>query len=315
MACFHPLPVKQVGFTASGKKAFKFIKGGYSSAFYVLGRDNFDLLPCGQCVGCRLERSRQWAMRCMHEAQLHDRNCFITLTYDSEHLPENNSLSLSDWQNFMKRLRKKYGNGIKFFHCGEYGPVQGRPHDHACIFGHDFSDRVYLKTTKSGERLYRSKSLEQLWEFGFSSVGDVTFNSAAYVARYIMKKVNGKLADEIGDDGLKHYEVMSDDGEIIEIRPEYTTMSRRPGIGSKWFDLHHERVYSSDSVRVKGIEVPPPKFYDSKYELLYPDSYVTIKNQRKDKAILTLDDNTPRRLADKKKVLTAKLALFNRSVE
>lgn len=311
MTCYHPLPVKQVGFTESGKKALKFIKGGYTSAFTVLGKENFELVPCGQCVGCRLERSRQWAMRCMHEASLYQRNCFITLTFDDEHLPKDRSLDVSYFQAFMKALRKKYGNGIRFFHCGEYGEKFRRPHYHACLFNFDFNDRKYLKTTKSGSKLYTSKKLEELWKYGMSSVGDCTFESAAYCARYIMKKVTGKGARD-------HY--FSDDvdletGEVFVLKPEYTTMSRRPGIGKKWFDLYYYRTYSSDSVRIRGKEMPPPKFYDSKFELLNPEEYVIIKNARKDKAKLSEEDNTPRRLSEKKKVLTAKLALFNRSVE
>jgi hypothetical protein len=95
-------------------------------------------LPCGRCIGCRLERSRQWAVRCVHEASLHEKNCFITLTYSPENLPKDGSLDVSHFQKFMKRFRKRFGPGIRFFHCGEYGESLSRPHYHACIFGFDF---------------------------------------------------------------------------------------------------------------------------------------------------------------------------------
>lgn len=152
-------------------------------------------LPCGQCIGCRLERSRQWAVRCVHEASLHKRNCFITLTYNNDHLPEDRGLHYDHFQLFMKRLRKKYGEGIRFYMCGEYGEKLGRPHFHACLFNHDFSDKTPWKTTETGFKLFRSKELEELWPYGYSSVGAVSFESAAYVARYIMKKVNGEAAE------------------------------------------------------------------------------------------------------------------------
>lgn len=152
-------------------------------------------VPCGRCVGCRLERSRQWAIRCVHEASLHEKNCFITLTYNDENLPADQSLHYEPFQLFMKRLRKKYGSGIRFYMCGEYGEKLARPHFHACLFGHDFDDKKVWKKTDAGSVLYRSAELEKLWPFGYSSVGDVSFESAAYVARYIMKKITGEAAE------------------------------------------------------------------------------------------------------------------------
>ena len=152
-------------------------------------------LPCGQCIGCRLERSRQWAMRCLHEASLYDRNAFITLTYDDSHLPPGGSLSYPDFQRFMKRLRRRIGSKVRFYAGGEYGE-QGtiRPHFHACLFGYDFPDKVFFKRSASGDKLYTSKLLESLWPYGISSVGDVTFQSAAYIARYCVAKRTGDAA-------------------------------------------------------------------------------------------------------------------------
>lgn len=151
-------------------------------------------VPCGQCVGCRLERSRQWAVRCVHEASLYTDNCFVTLTYNDDFLPEDRSLHYRHFQLFMKRLRKRHGDGVRFYMCGEYGEKQGRPHYHACLFNFRFSD-MRLWQERNGVKLYRSAELERLWPFGFCSVGEVTFESAAYVARYIMKKVTGDAAE------------------------------------------------------------------------------------------------------------------------
>ncbi len=126
----------------------------YSKAF------NSIQLPCGQCIGCRLERSRQWAIRCVHEAELHEENCFITLTFSPENINKKGTLIKADFQKFMKRLRKKYiGKVIRYMHCGEYGEIGNRPHHHACIFGLDFKDKIYWKNSESGKRIYTSETL------------------------------------------------------------------------------------------------------------------------------------------------------------
>lgn len=308
MTCFHPL----LAYRGELEKIFFYKKQRFSARYKKLFYKAELKLPCGQCINCKLERSRQWAVRCLHEAKMHDSNCFITLTYDDVNIPEYHRLCIRDFQLFLKRLRKKFGNGIRYFHCGEYGEKDGRPHYHACLFGFDFPDRKYWKTTKSGSKLYRSDLLESLWKYGYSSVGDVTFESAAYVARYICKKVNGKAAE-------KHYldigYIDKDTGEQFAKIPEYTTMSRRPGIGSKWFDEYNSDVYPSDEVVIRGKQVRPPRYYDNKIELLDPGYFEILKAERVEKALKFSADNTIERLLDKKKVAQAKLSLFNRSLE
>jgi hypothetical protein len=254
MPCYHPLSAYQC---ADGSIVF------YESKRHDTVKSLS--LPCGQCIGCRLERSRQWAIRCMHEAQMHDQNCFITLTYDDAHLPSDRSLHYRDFQLFIKRLRKRYpGRRIRYYMAGEYGENFGRPHWHACIFGLDFDDKKLWKRTSSNSLLYRSKELELLWPFGYSSIGDVTFESAAYVARYIMKKVTGKNAAE-------HYkEIDPDTGEITNRKPEFTKMSLKPGIGYEWYKQYTTDVYPHDYVVVRGKKVKPPKFYDKKYKIDNP---------------------------------------------
>ena len=177
-------------------------------------------LPCGQCIECRFKRSRDWAIRCMHEAQMHDENCFITLTYAPEHLPDDESLNYDHFQRFMKRLRKRVRVPVRFYMCGEYGENFGRPHYHACLFGYDFPDKKLLMRTKNGDNLFTSKMLNELWPYGLSSIGSVNFQSAAYVARYIMKKITGNAA-------FDHYNEVDEDGVITRSRtPEFTRMSR-----------------------------------------------------------------------------------------
>lgn len=256
-------------------------------------------LPCGQCIGCRLERSRQWAIRCIHEASLYERNCFLTLTYDNSHIPPDGGLVLRDFQLFMKRLRKYAGDKkIRFFHCGEYGEKSKRPHYHACVFNFDFDDKwlwsVYNKT-----RLYRSPTLERLWPLGLSTVGDVTFESAAYVARYVMKKVTGASAK----------------GYYGERHPEYITMSRRPGIGRDWYSKYKTDAYPSDFLVVRGVRMKPPKFYDGLYETEFPEGYKSIKARRNSQAFKLRDDNDSIRLAVKEQCKQASISNLVRSLE
>lgn len=297
MPCFFPIDAWRV----ADQSKLVFVrprKEGWIDALKV---------PCGQCVGCRLERSRQWAVRIMHEASLWPDNCFVTLTYAPEHLPDGGSLRLRDFQLFFKRLRKRYGDGIRFFHCGEYGDKFKRPHYHACIFNHDFDDK-YLWSVQNGQRLYRSPSLEELWPYGFSSVGSLTFESAAYVARYVLKKVTGDRAAD-------HYSLVDPDGLVYSVRPEYVTMSRRPGIASGWFDKFFSDVYPSDQVIVRGRPARPPRFYDKKFALLDPLAFDEVLLSRFEQSQFNVDNNTPERLDVRRQVLEAHLTKLPRKLE
>ena len=203
---------------------------------------------------------------------MHDKSCFITLTFNEEELNKRDnpgSVDVRDFQLFMKRLRKKHKK-IRFFHCGEYGEQNNRPHYHALIFGYEFPDR-YLWQTRNKQKYYRSEELEKLWPYGHVVIGEVTFTSCAYVARYIMKKQKGKNAEE-------HYH-NKETGEIIE--PEYCTMSRKPGIGYEWFKKYKTDVYPNDYCIINGKKIRPPRYYDN---LLDESEYEELKALRKEKA-------------------------------
>lgn len=253
---------------------------------------------CGQCTGCRLDRAKQWAIRCVHEAQLHDTNSYITLTYSDDHLPELSSLRLRDFQLFMKRLRKaRAPEKVRFFHCGEYGYSGKRginPHYHAILFGTSFEDLKPWKKNKQGDWLYKSDELEDLWELGSCSAGAVTFQSAAYVARYIMKKVTGEKADD-------YY-----DGRT----PDYITMSRRPGIGSEWILQFHKDIYPHDYVVIEGRKLKPPRYYDKFIQDNAGPLWDGIKASRKQIGKLNPEDKTKDRLRVREQVLQAKLAML-----
>ena len=274
-------------------------------------------IPCGQCIGCRLERSRQWAIRCSHEASLHSKNSFITLTY--RELPPNGSLNKRDIQTFFKRLRKKKGK-LRYYQCGEYGEHgTGRPHHHAILFGMDFSeDQKPFKKTEQGHTLYTSKTLTDTWGHGHCYIGEVTFQSTAYVARYIMKKALGESAQ-----AKYSYEktiIDPETGEILSdtletIQPEYTTMSRRPGIGTDWLKKYQADVYPHDSVRLDNKNHRPPKFYDKQLELTDPSLFLKIKKLRRENAELHTENNTPERLKTREYIQNRKLGLLHRTLE
>ena len=273
MACYHPLTGYWATSTDGGRSiVFDFNKSNRTGVKVIL--------PCGQCVGCRLERSRQWAVRCMHEASLHKDNCFVTLTYNDFYLPENGSLVKSDFQKFMKRLRKRVGTSVRYYYCGEYGENFGRPHYHAVLFGYDFKDKFLWRENTNGDRCYRSKLLEELWPFGLSEIGDVTFQSAAYVARYVMKKRTGKQADEYYGSRL----------------PEYNDMSRRPGVGALWLEKYQNDVYPHDFMVMNGKKMRPPRFYDNRYEINYPAEIERIKELRTKNMRRYRSNNTEERL-------------------
>lgn len=308
MTCFYPLKgwrAKELN-PQTGKRGIVFKR---SEGFADLPVE----LPCGQCSGCRLARSREWAIRCANEASLHQENIFITLTYDDLHLPEDRSLNYRHYQLFMKRLlayadRSLNRHKVRFYMCGEYGEQFGRPHYHACVFNLDFPDKKLWKTVR-GSRLYKSEKLEEIWGHGFTSIGAVTFQSAAYVARYIMKKVTGDAA-------ASHYEwIDPETGEVHARKPEFTNMSRRPGIGANWFEKYQGDVFPHDYVVLNGKEVSPPKYYTNRFELLYPDETARLKARRRIRASRRAADNTPDRLRVREKVLHSKLNQLKRSLE
>lgn len=280
---------------------------------------------CGQCYGCRLEYSRQWAIRCMHEAQMHENNAFITLTYNDEHLPENKSIDKEVIKKFFKRLRKKLGIKIRYFACGEYGEKSGRPHYHALIFGYDFPDKMVWQRTASGQIIYRSEILESVWtdpvtkkSLGYTSVGEVTFESAAYVARYVMKKRKGNT-EESEKYSERYNMVDSETGELHQVEPEFCLMSRGRrkdgdgGIGYKWYQKYKGDT-DKDFITLRGMKMKIPKYYDSMLEIEDEIDYQNKKRKRQKEANKHKDDNTIERLAVKEAVKKAQTKSLNRGL-
>lgn len=322
--CFYP----QEGF----KSTTPTVNGKYQ--FVYKGDRRYDepmVIACGSCSECRLKRTKDWAIRCEHEMSMHDKNCFITLTYSDEFLPKDMSLNHDHFRDFMKRFRRrisdpddqffdpdfseklpllpsnshpdpgvKYRKTLRYYMCGEYGDLNLRPHFHAIIFGYNFPD---LKVFKRRNQLKISQFLTELWPFGFSTVGEANYVTAAYVARYVMKKVTG-----LGSDA--HY---------AGRKPEYAVMSRRQGIARKWIEKYYSDVYNFDYVVTrKGAKQLPPKYYDSFMKGLDPDRFDEISHERYEKMMFRRlkfpVEFTYERLRVKEKVLLSKISVLKRDL-
>lgn len=287
VACYSPL---QGFFDSSGRVVFSRRKG----------TDVEVTVPCGTCVGCRIARSRMWALRIVHESKLWDRNCFVTLTYDPEHLPPHGSLRYSDVQAFHKRLRWSAGP-FRFFAVGEYGEALSRPHYHVCYFNYFPSDARRLRSL-SEERFasYSSKSLEETWGLGQVHIGELTYASAKYASGYIFKKQHG-------DRGEAHYKSIDADGVWHRLEPEFCRMSLRPGIGRGWYERFPEDFHGRDYVVLDGKKFAVPKYYDKLLERSDPMRMSGVREDREFKSLPNRADNTPERLEVKAQVARALL--------
>ena len=281
-------------------------------------------VPCGRCIGCRLENARQWAIRCTHEAQMHKENSFITLTYNNDNLPSNGSVKKKEMQRFMKDLRKSISpKEVRFYGCGEYGDNLNRPHYHILLFGHHFEDQVLFEagakrwrknkfSTAELRDIYTSEELGKLWKKGFHTIGEVTFESAGYVARYVMKKQTSS--------NHSWYSQWREEDHYKGREPEFALMSRMPGLGKSWIKKYMTDVYPKGYFHINGKRVATCRYYDSIFQRYCADNeeahgmyeeYEKMKKQRKQH-----DKNeSPQRLMDKayhKKLITKPLI---RSIE
>ena len=274
MVCLHPIEAYfSKSINPSGKRSLVF------NRLDAFDSENPVYIACGQCIGCRLERSRQWATRCVLESQLHKENTFLTLTYNDEFLPKDGSLHKEHLQLFMKRLRRKldyfgFTSKVRFFACGEYGSLYERPHYHIILFGFRPHDLKRIGGNKLGNSYFSSEFISALWPFGYNMCADVSFESCAYVARYVTKKITGEAAES-------HYK-----GRL----PEFTLMSRRPGIAADWLHKYQKDVYPNDYIIIRGDKkVRPPKYFDSIIEKECPELFDFLKSKRLDDSLLALD--------------------------
>ncbi len=304
MSCYHPLlgvpdynPITNRPYLTKNKKIkYRIIKTEDYNKDTLLKRDDVILIPCGKCIGCRLDYSREWANRLMLELQYHDSAYFVTLTYNPEHVPksyypdpetgeahESLTLCKRDVQLFMKRLRKAFPDDkIRFYLCGEYGSQTFRPHYHAIIFGLHLTDGyIWRYNREEGKNFvyYRSPALERCWSvkdddgvfrpIGNVEYADVCWDTCAYTARYVTKKLNGEAGEFY---------------EEFRLVPPFSLMSRKPGIGRDYYNDHPELFeyeFLNVSTEKGGLKFKPPKYYEHLYELDFPDEAEQRKETRK----------------------------------
>lgn len=271
-------------------------------------------VPCGQCLGCKQKRIRDWALRCQHESKMHQYSYFITLTYDEKHLPDGNSLCYADFQSFMKKLRHWTGifdwrtrkqwesTKVRFFMCGEYGETK-RPHYHALIYNFPIPDLKFFRITEKGSIIYTSELVSWLWNNrGFITVGFVEYASAAYVAQYCIKKM--------GSDAIDYMITDIETGEVIQREREMVQMSRNPGIGSTWYEKYKKQVFPVDRCVVNGNQVRVPKYYSERYKKEKPEGYEEVIDKRYRHSKDRMADNTDERLLVKERCLKAKYDFY-----
>lgn len=334
MACFHPLKGYKVGVNPLTGKDKLWIRP-YDEEHDL----EYVEIPCGRCIGCRLEYSRQWANRLMLEKEYYVENeCwFVTLTYDDDYVPrrpvidpdtgvymyDSVSLRKRDVQTFFKHLRKHCKDSkIRYYAAGEYGSKTLRPHYHAIIFGLKFDDLVVYKRTPLGDVLYNSKFIEDCWSnfVGFRSDGSpiydkighvvvapVTWETCAYVARYVTKKMSGELGEWFSSQNMEQ---------------PFALMSRRPGIGYKWYRDHPGCMdYEFINLKTikKGLKFKPPKYYESLYEIDQPELAAVRKKDReeyfrqsRELLLRSIDKPYLEYLLDKEENLKSRLMVLDR---
>lgn len=257
--------------------------------------DRTVLVPCRKCLGCKRREARDWAIRVYHESLMHwhyvkdpvsgvttrvPKSVFLTLTYSDDFMPENRLLVPEHFTAFIKRLRKKR-DGLRFFGCGEYGTISGRPHYHVVLLNCAFDDRYDLGLVKADETSYQgSFELDKLWKMGIASVADFTIARAFYTAGYVTKKTHtegnftGPLAEVVDE--------VTGEMSIQALEPEFRRMSTKPGIGYPWLEANYERVYPADKVDIDNQELPPPVAYDRWLKAHHPDLYLEVQAKRLD---------------------------------
>lgn len=311
MTCYHPLKGFIVGKAPNGKNEIKITSyknnriEKKSNGMLFAADENmlpspeaievykeYIEIPCGQCIGCRLDYSKQWANRMMLESQRFEHNYFVTLTYDNDHLVESctstfcneegeagtsYSLNKEDWQLFMKRLRKHYSyndpvtgktaeaSKIRYYMCGEYGTLNHRPHYHAIIFNLKIDDLQLVSKSREGFPLYTSPTISELWGKGIICIAPVSWETCAYTARYCAKKI-GKNKDFY---------------EAFNLLPEFSLMSRRPGIGACYYNEHKDdlcRTYIINfSTAEGGKKFTLPRYFKRMLEVDYPEESAQIR--------------------------------------
>lgn len=260
------------------------------------------LVPCyNKCRACLYARAQDWGIKGACELHMMKVGDFLNLSYAPKYLPKNNTLVRKHIQDFNKRLRKfAKQNGteeyLRILYCGEYGELKGRAHYHLVVFGHQFGNQYDEKGSNGNQKypIYRSKDLDQLWPYGKSWIGTVTFDSVQYLSKYTVKKVSGKFAEEFY-------------GKRGQIPPFIQGPSKGGALGIPYLEKYKNDIYPRDSVKIDGREMKPPRSFDDWLEKTDPAMFKTIKTNRVQQAEKHRKEHpeeyTPLRLAQKEEYL------------
>lgn len=248
-------------------------------------------LPCGLCFGCRMDNARMWSLRMMHEARYHENNFFVTLTYDDASLPPDADLRYRDLRLFFVNARHHFQTAakpFKYFACGEYGDKTLRPHYHFAGFDFKIDDLRPFKQTASGW-YFLSESLRSIWKHGHVIVAPLQWDCAAYIARYVTKKMHGS---NLRDKGTFD----PDTGELDLYTIERAFQSK--GLGLPFYEDHHDEIWDLDACLFKGqYLVKPPRYYFKQLEKSDPVKASLIKEKRMaDKPLVVIDETRDKEL-------------------
>lgn len=262
MACTSPNLAVNLFTDSSGKMHIKFLPKRLDTyaihqAELKYGKENVLRLPCGKCLSCRLAKSKEWAVRCVLEAKSHEYNFFLTLTFDNEHIGDN-KLTREDLSKFIKRARY-YFPDLRYFGCGEYGSTTNRKHHHIILFNCKIDDLEFFSRSDNGN-YYTSKTISKLWPFGHVLITEFSYSTAAYIARYTLKKI------------------FSDDN-----KDEFICMSLKPGLGYSYFEKNYSSIYDTDTIYGdfgNSNKARPPRYFDKLLELINPELFAQVKKKR-----------------------------------
>lgn len=321
MSCVRPRPALLIpdASSSTGQKV-KFLRPIRTDTYFDLQQkygDQLVMIPCGSCDACIEQRTKSWAVRCCLEAANYENNCFVTLTYNPASLPKK-GVNLKDVQRFIKNLRNEFGPGIRYFGAAEYGSL-GRAHYHIILFNFFPPDAECLTMSPYGGFYYCSKILNKLWrtekklkdgnyhQLGFVSIGEVSYNSCAYVARYCQKKIGKELG-------------------VVGVYPEFSFMSRRPGIGESYFREHFDSLLATDTIYGQfggRYSVSSIRYFDKLIEKVDPSKLQDLKSQRIMAGEMSVASELLRRslpnmesyLMDQKRVIGEKYNRLRRNIQ
>lgn len=274
MTCLNPKPVKYEWYNKIDEKTGETYKTKRIIFIpYSETDETTDYIPCNTCAGCRTDQANDWATKAYMESQNWPQNAFLTLTYNDDNLPAKKSLQKADLQKFWKRLRKHINQKIKYMACGEYGTTTNRPHYHAAVFNYWPNDCKTYKTNANGDQLYTSEQLNRIWGLGYVIIGRLTYQSAAYIARYVFKKSYG------------------DYKKFTNKENEFITASKRPAIAKNWFDNKKLWDYLKRNSGIfiptkDGLKIKPiPKYLKNKFKESDRETYFAEQDAKKEKNI------------------------------